>query len=395
MIMYSESFLLFRKSIESTLWDRLPVDLQIRVLLWLPPLDLRRLSFTCKYFHLFLSDPSFAIHYDLQRLTDRTFLATSIQREQDMGNTVLSSVIWQQGRDVLFQWQSQLFDHLQLHRYGWWLSCHGDGFVCFAGPQYKYLVFNPLFSHEWKILTRPAPFCTQGDEVYTYTAVAFDRKNGVCKLIIWCIVSEDYVDNGVMTFVYNFKEGTWKTITTSINGSDDYSLVGQGAQLVNERFLCWLSTDIISYVDTVLVFDVEEELWKEPIAVGNDYFICIAQHEKQLCVLSQTYEEQKMKVGVCKFDMERKVWGLVEFIAPPIMGGRDYHMRGGRGFFWVEKWGGNIEGWLCDISRHCWQYLGNFGLLENALCFEASLFRLGVMESRRGRCQRSGEKLTR
>ena len=56
-------------------------------------------------------------------------------------------------------------------------------------------------------------------------------------------------------------------------------------------------------------------------------------------------------------------------------------MGGGPGFFWVEEWKKEKKMWVCDISRHCWQNLGNLGMRQRADCFEARLFRLGVMES--------------
>jgi hypothetical protein len=169
-------------------------------------------------------------------------------------------------------------------------------------------VFNPLFPHEWKILILPA---ASDSWRKLYTAIAFDRKNGVCKLIVWRGLAE----HRLITFVYNFKEATWKTITTC-NGISKIFSIGACAQLVNERFLCWLCTDLISSVQTVLVFDVEEESWSEPIPVGNGSFICTAQHEKQLCLINRTYREEEIIFGLWKFDMEQRVWGPVEFIPP-------------------------------------------------------------------------------
>ena len=61
----------FRNTMESSQWNKLPRYLEILVLERLPLLDLRRLSFTCKYFHSLLSDPSFAIHYDEKRVDHR------------------------------------------------------------------------------------------------------------------------------------------------------------------------------------------------------------------------------------------------------------------------------------------------------------------------------------
>lgn len=139
----------FRKTIECTLWDKMRVDLQIRVLLWLHPLDLHIISFICKYFHTLLSDPIFFINYD-----------------RHPSPIVLSM--------LLFTTSTFL--------------C--DGFMCFQGnlmtlhsKKYKLSVFNPIFPHKSKILTLPAPF---GEGRNLYTTVTFDWKNGICKLIMWC-----------------------------------------------------------------------------------------------------------------------------------------------------------------------------------------------------------------
>jgi hypothetical protein len=121
----------FQKTMESTVWNKLPGDLQILVLVRLPLLDIRRLSFTCKYFHSLLSDPSFAIHYDRHRLGHPTFFVASLRLQKHMHQTVLNSVIWQEGRNVTFPWQTPLFDYL--HGSCWWPSSYGDGFVCFQG----------------------------------------------------------------------------------------------------------------------------------------------------------------------------------------------------------------------------------------------------------------------
>lgn len=77
-----------------------------------------------------------------------------------------------------------------------------------------------------------------------------------------------------MAFVYNFKEGTWKTITECSNGSSKHFFLPQSAQLVNERFLCWLCnrgltcTDLISSVNTVLCL-----MWKK--TCGRTQFLWV------------------------------------------------------------------------------------------------------------------------
>lgn len=88
-----------------------------------------------------------------------------------------------------------------------------------------------------------------------------------------------------------------------------------------------------------------------------------------------------MKFGLWKINMELKVWGLIEFISsPPITDATDYRVRGGPGYFWLEEWKRKIKRWVYHISRHCWKNMGNFGMLQDAECFAASLFRLGALE---------------
>jgi hypothetical protein len=53
-----------QQNMESTVWSKLPGNVQILILEKLPLLDLGSMSLTCKYFNSLLSDPSFAIYYD-------------------------------------------------------------------------------------------------------------------------------------------------------------------------------------------------------------------------------------------------------------------------------------------------------------------------------------------
>lgn len=57
--------------------------------------------------------------------------------------------------------------------------------------------------------------------------------------------------------------------------------------------------------DSWLVFDVEEDSWRDPIPLGNDFFVCSVQYEKRLCVIRKTYKEQEMiNFGLWKYIME-------------------------------------------------------------------------------------------
>ena len=359
------------------MWNKLPDDLEILVLLWLSPLDLRRLSLTCKYFHSLLSDKSFPTHYDRHRLAHTVFVA-SLPLQNRMQKTVLKLLIWQQGRNPMSRWQIELFGYLRGSR--WWLSSCGDGFVCFRGPcnEKKLLVFNPLFPHEYRILSLPAAFNYQH---VLYSAIAFDRKNSVCKLICWAKFSDDIIITGF----HNSKEGTWKRIPECGNGSGKHFIIRQSAQLVNERFLCWLCTDTISSVNTVLVFDVEEEMWKEPIPLGNGSFICVIQHEKRLCLIKRRCQKKETIFELWKFDLKQRVLEQLEYIRPPTTRETNYcrgmHLFYGwsRGFLRVVEC--NIKEkslctWVYDISHHSWQSLGDLGIGYD--CFEGSLFRLAV-----------------
>jgi hypothetical protein len=174
----------------------------------LPFLDLRRLSFTCKYFHSLLSDPSFAIHYDRSFIGHPTIFHMS---EQRMNLPFFRSIIWQEGRPAVFTWRNPLLHDLP--EYPWRLSGYGDGFVClegFAGPIFhqnifhakkKLLVFNPLFCQESRVLSLPA---VANSVSKISKGIALDRKHGVCKLIVWHMSEAlNFIKN---TFVYNFKE---------------------------------------------------------------------------------------------------------------------------------------------------------------------------------------------
>jgi len=143
------------------------------------------------------------------------------------------------------------------------------------------------------------------------------------------------------------------------------SSIGCCAQLMNECFLCWRCTDFISSVSMMLVFDVEEESWRDSTPMGNGSFICTAQHEKKLCVIIKTYKDEEMIFGLWKLDMEQRVWRPVEFIPlPTIIGETNYHVWGGSEFFWVQEWNGNEKRygmWVYDISHHSWLNLGALG----------------------------------
>lgn len=377
---------------ESSQWNKLSYDLEIPILTRLPILDLRRLSLTCKYFHSILLDPSFAIHYDRSFLGRPMLCLMSDLLDERMDFPFFRSIIWQGERPAMFTWQNPWLHDLR--EYQWRSLTYGDGLMCFEGfvgpisfenifpEKTKLLVFNPLFSQERRILSLPA---MTNSVSRIYTGIALDRKNGVCKLILWH--RSEAFNFTVTTFVYNFKESMWKKIP-EWNGIPNYrgSLYFQHRpQLVNERFLCWLvhSTDSISLVNMVLVFDVEEEMWREPIPfppipLGYRLFICIVEHKKRLCMISETSQKEKDNTILVtwEFHMEERVWRLAESIPPPPFRFQDAlgPEMGGRGFWGVEH-GDFAERHvhIYDMSHHSWQNIGEF---QPTIMFEPSLFRL-------------------
>jgi len=400
------SFIASRNSFRNTMeesnqWNKLTRDLEILVLERLTLLDLRRLSFTCKYFQSLVSDPSFAIHYDGHRVGHRTlvvsprFFGESIHggvlkyliSQQGGAGGVFKSLVSQQGRFVMLKWESQ-FRFYDPRRSQWFLSTYGDGFTCFErfealrferlrAPSLL-LVFNPLFPHEHRTLTTPAMAdCSWGFHI----GIAYDRKNRVCKLVLWLTTNKRTAFDGRLTsFVYNFEVGTWKKIP-ELNIVHPLYFSGPVPQfLLQERFLCWFTSS------TLLVFDVEEDSWTESILFPStlldiERFVCVAEHKKQLCVIGKTFgADNRMIWGLWKFDRKESVWKVAEFIRPPpiqrIYCCHPLPISGDRDFLWLRHWNLSMTEcsiWVYDISHDAWQCACKF---TPGYCLEASLFRL-------------------
>ena len=221
---------------------------------------------------------------------------------------------------------------------------------------------------------------------FFFTGIAYDRKNHVCKLVLWLATRRDKAFDGRLTsFVYNFRVGTWKKIPELNITRPIYYCTTVTPFLLQERFLCWFMSS------TVLVFDVEEDSWIESISFPStlldiERFMCIAEHKKQLCVITKIYgEDGSMNWELWKFDRKESVWKVAEVIWPPhipvwkriyhfhpirISGDRDLLSLGHRNWSLNE-----CSIWVYDPSHHAWECLCRF---KSSGCLAASLFRLSA-----------------
>lgn len=80
----------------------------------------------------------------------------------------------------------------------------------------------------------------------------------------------------------------------------------------------------------VLLFDLEEETWLEPIPVGHELSapVCIAEHENEVCLVGGGSINGMMELRVWKMDKLLKIFRAEEFIPTPP---RQRSRRRGRG----------------------------------------------------------------
>ena len=104
-----------QQNMESSVWSKLPGNVQILILEKLPLLDLGSMSLTCKYFNSLLSDPSFAIYYDQHPTIFVSFsghptLSVSFPLDERMHQLAFNSVVWQERRPSMLTWQNPFHD---------------------------------------------------------------------------------------------------------------------------------------------------------------------------------------------------------------------------------------------------------------------------------------------